>query len=317
MHRAPFHPAQPGTRGGDPGGRALRAALGDCGAVHLRGRTVWHVSPGFILSCLSEQGCARGDRGTEEVHAPRLILAPGTVERIVACPRQHAPGRDRPRRGDESCSRPIAPFPPDRSSWLGPGRCSTPSPRGSSGRGGAVAAIVDLARPGAWPAACPQCVADRGSCGRARAGVAEVRRAGVPLRFGHAVTAVEGEGRVAAVRLAPVDADWRARPGRGGADSSVRPRPRSRSLAVLRDRRGAGGRNRLRPGERGSTCRAWTRPRRQRFPVSTLRGTGAGIAGGRGRRPRRSAGRPGGGSGRWRARRGGLRAALGARDPGA
>jgi thioredoxin reductase len=74
--------------------------------------------------------------------------------------------------------------------------------------GGSVAAIVSLNTRADWLRALPGMATRPDLLGRGLTWMAQIRRAGVPVLWGHAVTAIDGTDAVRSVTAVPVDSDW-------------------------------------------------------------------------------------------------------------
>lgn len=201
VHRAP----SAGETANEDGraGAALRAALAASRVTVLPGRRVWMLEPGFSLAAI-------GPAGPERIAAPRLIVAAGAMERHIPTPGWTLPGV----MGLAAATILL------KAEGMLPGRAVVVAGAGPLlylvaakilAGGGRVAAVVDAQPRSAWLRAGRALMARRDLALQGLGWMAKLRLAGVPLLAGHAVTAIEGEGRAARVRIAPLDADGRPR----------------------------------------------------------------------------------------------------------
>ena len=201
----------PAARGADDAdaraGAALRAALAASPVTVLPGRRVWMLEPGFRIAAL-------GPAGPERLAAPRLILATGAMERHLPIPGWTLPGV----MGLAAATILL------KAEGVLPGRQVVVTGTGPLlylvaakilAGGGRVAAVADARPRAAWLRAAPTLLARPDLALRGLGWMAGLRRAGVPLLAGHAVTAIEGEGEVARVHLAPLAPDGQPRAGVG------------------------------------------------------------------------------------------------------
>lgn len=157
-----------------------------------------------------------GPHGVRSVFAARLALCPGTVERVVPFPGWTLPGVI----GLAAATILL------KSQRLLPGRKVVVAGAGplvpavAAGiveGGGAVAAAVDLSGPSDWLRTAPRLAAMPRLAARGMGWFARLKGAGVPVLFRHAIRSAAGNGRLEAVRAAPVDPAGRWRGRRGGA----------------------------------------------------------------------------------------------------
>jgi NADPH-dependent 2,4-dienoyl-CoA reductase/sulfur reductase-like enzyme/bacterioferritin-associated ferredoxin len=184
-------------------GAALRAALAASRVTVLPGRRVWMLEPGFRLAAL-------GPAGPERISAPRLIVAAGAMERHIPTSGWTLPGV----MGLAAATILL------KAERMLPGRAVVVAGTGPLlylvaakilAGGGRVAAVVDARPRSAWLRAGRALMARSDLALRGLGWMAKLRLSGVPLLAGHAVTAIEGEGQVARVRIAPLDAHGRPR----------------------------------------------------------------------------------------------------------
>ncbi len=191
---------------GDEDGRAgaaLRATLAASRVSVLPGRRVWMLESGFRLAAL-------GPAGPERITAPRLIVATGAMERHIPTPGWTLPGV----MGLAAATILL------KAERMLPGRAVVVAGTGPLlylvaakilAGGGRVAAVVDARPRSAWLRASAALAARPDLALRGLGWMAKLRRTGVPLLAGHAVTAIEGDSQVARARIAALDADGRPR----------------------------------------------------------------------------------------------------------
>jgi len=207
VYRAPPAAFGPGPASPDATrGAALRRALAASGARHLPQRQAWFVEPGFALQLI-------GPDGPERHAAPRLILATGAHERVVPAPGWTLPGVV----GLAAATvmlKAEGVLPGRRTVVAGAGPLLAAVAVGILKAGGAVAAVIDLARPGDWLRALPGLAARPDLLARGLGWRARLAAARVPVLHGHAVVALLGTDELEAVEVTPVDArSWRPLPG--------------------------------------------------------------------------------------------------------
>jgi thioredoxin reductase/bacterioferritin-associated ferredoxin len=180
-------------------GDALRAEI-SASRVDLRfGRRIWSVGGSFRVDAL-------GPQGNETVEAPSLIAATGAHERVVPFPGWTLPGVI----GLAAATVLI------KSQGVTPGRkvvvagCGPLLVAVAAGilkLGGDVAGIVDLAGRRDWLAALPSLATQPELLGRGLGWAVKIGAARVPVYFGHAVKAAQGEHALERVVIAPVGRD--------------------------------------------------------------------------------------------------------------
>ncbi|WP_248313256.1 NAD(P)/FAD-dependent oxidoreductase [Bosea sp. F3-2] len=188
-------PVSPEIRSGD----ALRTQL-SAADVDLRfGRRIWSVGRRFRVDAL-------GPQGNETVEAPSLIAATGAHERVVPFPGWTLPGII----GLAAATVLI------KSQGVTPGRkvvvagCGPLLVAVAAGilkLGGDVAGIVDLAGRRDWLAALPSLATQPRLLGRGAGWGLKIGAARIPVHFGHAVKAAQGQHALERVVIAPVDRD--------------------------------------------------------------------------------------------------------------
>jgi thioredoxin reductase/bacterioferritin-associated ferredoxin len=192
-HRAPSPALFDPPRGE---GAALREALAASTARHLCGRRVWMLSPGFRVSAI-------GPEGPEEHHAPALILATGTTERVMPVPGWTLPGVF----GLAATTillKSEGVLPGRRVVVAGTGPLLALVAAGLIEAGAQVVAVVDARSRLDWLRATPRLAGRPDLLARGAGWVARLLRAGVPILSGQAVTRIEGEDAVSRVQVAPL-----------------------------------------------------------------------------------------------------------------
>jgi len=147
-----------------------------------------------------------GAHGSHAIEAATLVIASGTSERVVPFPNWTLPGIT----GLAAATLLLKAFdtlPGQRTVVAGAGPLLFAVAAGILGKGGAVAAVVDLADAGEWGGALPALarrpkLAARGAGWRAR-----VLRARVPVLGRHAVLAAHGDATLEAVTVGRVGGD--------------------------------------------------------------------------------------------------------------
>lgn len=193
---------------GEDEGADLRRRLATSSVRMLPGARVWHLEPadgGFAVDYLVG-GAAR------QLTCRVLIVATGARERVVPCPGWTLPGVI----GLAGATALI------KGQGVVPGRTVLVAGSGPLlyalaaellDRGVRVPAVVDLARRRDWLRAAATLAARPALAATGARWMARIARARVPMLFGHAVGAIEGEARVAAAVVGAVDADHAPRAG--------------------------------------------------------------------------------------------------------
>lgn len=205
IYRAPtFRVAAVGQAPDLARGETLRAALEQSGAALFFDYKVWFVAPGVSVAAVGPQGPARFE-------APGIVVATGTTERVIPVPGVTLPGV----LGLAAATillKAHAAVPAGPTVVAGVGPLLYAVAAGLLKAGGKVAAVVDLCRSKDWVAAVPSLAGRPDLLAQGLSWMATLRRAGVPLFFGHAVTAIGGADAVEDVEIRPVDPEWRPRP---------------------------------------------------------------------------------------------------------
>lgn len=184
-------------------GERLRAALESSGAASFFNHRVWFVAPGISVAAVGPEGLVRFE-------APKMVVATGTTERIIPVPGITLPGVI----GLAAATillkaHAVAPAGPVVVAGVGPLLYAVAA--GLAKAGTEISAVVDLARPADWALAVPALVGRPDLLAQGLGWIAKLRRAGVPLYFGHAVAAIGGAEQVEDAEIRPVDRNWRIR----------------------------------------------------------------------------------------------------------
>jgi len=189
-------------------GGALRAALAASPVVHRARATAWMIArEGEAWRVdLVREGRA------ETVTARGLVIATGAHERIIPFPGWTLPGVIG-LAGATVLLKANGVLPGRRSVVAGAGPLLYLVAAALLKAGGTVAAVVDLAARRDWLAALPALAARPDLLRQGLLWRARLAASAVPVLARHAIAAAEGEKRLAAVLVAPVDAKGRLRPG--------------------------------------------------------------------------------------------------------
>ncbi|TVR07569.1 MAG: FAD-binding protein [Salinarimonadaceae bacterium] len=195
IYRAPDH------EHGDKGeGRELRRRLGEADVVCAFEHRVWHITRDFEVHALGPDGPMR-------FRAPSLIVATGAIERHCPVPGWTLPGviglaaatillkthKVLPgRRVVVAGSGPLLPFVANEIRQLG----------------GTVVRLVDAARRRDWVGVAPQVLYAPALAMRGAGWLARLAISGVPLRYGHGLREIAGDGKVERVTIGPLSPDW-------------------------------------------------------------------------------------------------------------
>jgi NADPH-dependent 2,4-dienoyl-CoA reductase/sulfur reductase-like enzyme len=184
-------------------GAALRQALAASPIRHLDAATAWLIArdDGWRVD-LVRHGRA------ESVTADGLIIATGAHERIMPFPGWTLPGVI----GLAAATillKANGVLPGLRTVVAGCGPLLSLVAASILKAGGTVAAVVDLASRGEWLRAMPALAARPDLLARSAGWRMRLTTAGIPVLHRHSVIGAEGAGRLAAVRISPVDAAGR------------------------------------------------------------------------------------------------------------
>lgn len=163
-------------------GNRLRAELQDSGAVLAFGRRVWLVESGFVIHTVSQGS-------PERIEADRLILATGTVERVIPFLGWTTPGVI----GLAAATillKSQATLPGRRTLVAGRGPLLAVVAAGILELGGEVVAVLDQSPRARWLEALPKLVSRPDLLARGLGWWAKLIRAGVPIRHGSGIAEV-------------------------------------------------------------------------------------------------------------------------------
>ena len=189
--------ANPDLRSGD----ALRAELARSRVRVLPQRRIWSVAHGFRVYAL-------GPSGPETWHAPTLVVALGTTERIVPFPGWTTPGVI----GLAAATvllKAQQTLPGERVLVSGCGPLVYAVAYGVLKAGGNVVAVLDLSGLTGWLSAAPRLASRPTLAWRGLSWIRAIRAAGVPVLLQHAIRSVEPHEDGLAVVIGPVDGDRR------------------------------------------------------------------------------------------------------------
>lgn len=208
IYRAPSRDLQPHERAGATDlaqGERLRAAVAESGAHLLTRHRAWAAAPGIRVDCIAPDGPI-------SLEADALILATGTIERVIPMPGLTLPGVI----GLAAATillkaHAVVPGGPTVVAGVGPLLYAVAAGIGKAG--GRVAAVVDLLAPSEWAGALLGLISRPDLLARGAGWMAGLRRAGVPIHHRATLAAIHGGRGVEAVEIAPVAADWSMIPG--------------------------------------------------------------------------------------------------------
>jgi len=186
-------------------GEAKRAAIDDPRITVLSAALVWGV---FDDSTIMFQR----DGKPESLRAGAIVLATGAHDRPVAFPGWTLPGV-MTAGGAQTLAKTQWVKPGHRVLMAGSGPFFLPVAQQLVRAGCNIVAILEATRRTQWLAHLPALWGQWPRFAEARDYLRTIRGAGIPVRTGYKIVAAEGDGRVAAARIAKVDADWRAVPG--------------------------------------------------------------------------------------------------------
>ncbi len=187
-------------------GDALRQRLASSGVTQFFGHRIWSISPGFTLH-------AAGPAAPLRLEASTLIVATGAYERHLPVPGWTLPGVI----GLGAATVLL------KSHKILPGRNVVVAGSGPLlllvaslilAAGGSVAAIVDATPRVRWLRALPAMLGRPDLLLKGASWLSVVKRHGVPIHSGHAVSRVHGTAEIDGVEISPVDGEWSPIPGR-------------------------------------------------------------------------------------------------------
>ncbi len=208
VYRAPADGlrAPPGQHDADAlAGHALRRDVAASQVTWLPSRRVWSVALGYRVDVVGTDGHAA-------YTAPRLIAATGAHERVIPFPGWTLPGVI----GLAAATillKSQSMLPGRRTVVAGCGPLLAAVAAEIVAAGGTVVAIVDTAHPRDWLAALPRMLGEPRLLLRGAGWALSLKRARVPVYFGHAIRAAQGGERIEGVRIGPVDRSGAATSG--------------------------------------------------------------------------------------------------------
>jgi thioredoxin reductase/bacterioferritin-associated ferredoxin len=182
-------------------GEALRQKLDESGASLMFGHRLWFASQSLSLSTVSKAG-------PQWIQARSLIIATGTTERVIPVPGVTLPGVI----GLAAATillKAHATVPGGPVVVAGAGPLLYAVAAGIHRAGGHVAAVVDLLRPVEWAIQLPILASRPDLLGRGFGWLGALKRAGIPIFFGHAVTEIHGDRQTVGATISPVDRTWK------------------------------------------------------------------------------------------------------------
>lgn len=183
-------------------GTSLRNRLAQSCVTHLRGARVWQMSQdgGWKLEVL--QG------GSSETYtAKKLVLATGAREYVQPVPGWTTPGVIG-LAGATALFKQNLRAPGQRTMVCGTGPLVFYVASEIRRLGGTVAAVITPNARMDWARATPALLRRPALLARGALWVADLKLAGVPIYWQHAVTGVDGDTEVTAVEFAPLSHDW-------------------------------------------------------------------------------------------------------------
>lgn len=187
-------------------GDALRQSLASSGVTTFFGHRIWSITPGFTVHAAGPDAPLRLETST-------LVVATGAYERHLPVPGWTLPGVV----GLAAATILL------KSHKILPGRKVVVAGSGPLlllvaslilAAGGSVAAIVDAAPRRRWIGALPAMLSRPDLLLKGAAWLRAVKRAGVPIHSGHAVSRVYGTGEIDGVEVSQLDGDWAPIAGR-------------------------------------------------------------------------------------------------------
>ncbi|MCI5096199.1 MAG: FAD-dependent oxidoreductase [Rhodobacteraceae bacterium] len=203
-------PATPESRAG----KALRAAVRDSDVHHQGNTRVWQIerqSAGWDVHTLT-------DGQTAKVMAKALILSPGAREFVQPIPGWTTPGVIGLAGATALFKRDLL-LPGNRTVVSGTGPLVFFVASEIRRLGGQVAAVVTPNTRRDWLGVLPAMRGRPDLLARGALWVADLMLAGVPLLWGHSVTAAQGQGSVSGVSVRKLDRNWEPIGGERGIEA--------------------------------------------------------------------------------------------------
>ena len=183
-------------------GNQMRAALSQSNVTCLFGRRIWSVTDRYRVDVL-------GADGVETCHAPHLIVALGAHERVIPFPGWTLPGV----MGLAAATIMLKAHglaPPKDWVLAGVGPLLAAVAAGYARKGHPPKAIIDLSGPSDWFAALPSLASRPVLLKQGLGWVLSIVSSRIPIYFRHAVRRAEGQDRISACVIGPVDSDGKS-----------------------------------------------------------------------------------------------------------
>ena len=183
-------------------GNQMRAALAQSNVTCLFGRRIWSVTDRYRVDVL-------GADGVETCHAPHLIVALGAHERVIPFPGWTLPGV----MGLAAATIMLKAHglaPPKDWVLAGVGPLLAAVAAGYARKGHPPKAIIDLSGPSDWFAALPSLASRPVLLKQGLGWVLSIVSSRIPIYFRHAIRRAEGQDRISACVIGPVDTDGKS-----------------------------------------------------------------------------------------------------------
>ena len=183
-------------------GNKMRDRLALSSVTCLFGRRIWSVTDRYRVDLL-------GADGVEIFQAPHLIVALGAHERVIPFPGWTLPGV----MGLAAATIMLKAHglaPPKDWVLAGVGPLLAAVAAGYARKGHPPKAIIDLSGPSDWFAALPSLASRPGLFKQGVGWVLSIVSSRIPIYFRHAIRRAEGQDRISACVIGPVDADGKS-----------------------------------------------------------------------------------------------------------
>jgi len=180
-------------------GHKMRETLARSNVSCLFGRRIWSVTDQYRVEVL-------GPDGVETYQAPHLIVALGAHERVIPFPGWTLPGV----MGLAAATIMLKAHglaPPKDWVLAGVGPLLAAVAAGYAHKGHPPKAIIDLSGPSDWLATLPSLASRPGLFKQGVGWVVSILSSRIPIYFRHAIRRAEGQDRIAACVIGPVDQD--------------------------------------------------------------------------------------------------------------
>ena len=189
------------------GGYALRARLAASKVESRFGTRVWHVEHGFRVSAL-------GPDGPVSMHAPRLIVAVGAMERHRPIPGWTLPGVYG-LAGATNLLKSQKMLPGHRVAVAGSGPLLYLVAASILAAGGGLAVVVDARKRRDWLGEAASLMLRPDLASRGAAWLTRIKRCGTPVLYGHALSEIHGVSAVEGVLATALASTGRGSSGPG------------------------------------------------------------------------------------------------------